>query len=268
MAIITISRESYSWGNTIAEKAAAELGYSTMNREALIDASKLFNIPEIKLAKAIHDAPSILERFTYGKERYMSYINAALLKHVQKDNIVYHGLAGHFFMKGISHVLKVRIIADFEDRVNNEMARENIPREQAVQQLKKDDLERVRWSQSLYGIDTHDSSLYDLIIHIKSLTVDDAVELICTAARLKQFQATEESQKMLNDLVVAATVKAEVVEKIPHGIVTCTSGDILIQVKDQPDITDKLVEDIEKTAKGIDGVRSVNVEIKPVKYRD
>jgi hypothetical protein len=78
MAIITITRGSYSRGKEVAEKLAQELGYECISREILLEASEEFNIPEIKLVRAIHDAPSILERFTQGKERYVAYIRAAL----------------------------------------------------------------------------------------------------------------------------------------------------------------------------------------------
>ena len=128
MSIITISRGSYSRGKEVAEKLAQALGYECISREILLEASEKFNIPEIKLVRAIHDAPSILERITYGKERYVAYLRAALLKHVQKDHVVYHGLAGHFFLQGIPHVLKVRIIADLEDRVQEEAARKHLGR--------------------------------------------------------------------------------------------------------------------------------------------
>lgn len=69
----------------------------------------------MKLTRAVHDAPSILERFVQGKERYVAFIQASLLKYLKEDKIVYHGLAGHFFVTGVSHVLKVRIIADMEE---------------------------------------------------------------------------------------------------------------------------------------------------------
>ena len=129
MSIITISRGSYSRGKDVAEKVAQALGYECISRDILIEASEQFNIPEIKLVRAIHDAPSLLDRFGHGKERYVAYFRAALLKHVQRDNVVYHGLAGHFFLMGIPHVLKVRIIADIEDRIKEEMKRENISAE-------------------------------------------------------------------------------------------------------------------------------------------
>ena len=188
MSIITISRGSYSRGKEVAEKVAEALGYECISREILLEASEQFNIPEIKLVRAIHDAPSILERFTYGKERYVAYLKAALMKHVQKDNVVYHGLAGHFFLQGIPHVLKVRIVADLEDRIAEEMKRENISAAEARHILKKDDDERRRWSIQVFGVDTWDPMLYDMVLHIKSIKVDDAVELILQAAKLSLLQ--------------------------------------------------------------------------------
>ena len=88
------------------------------------------------------------------------------MKHFQKDNVVYHGLAGHFFVRGISHVLKVRIIADLEERIRLEMEREGISEKEALHILKKDDKERKKWSKHLYGIDTWDPSLLKLFISL------------------------------------------------------------------------------------------------------
>ena len=145
MAIITISRGSYSKGKEVAERAAELLGYSCISRDLLVEASEQFNIPEIKLVRALHDAPSILERFTYGKEKYLAYVESAFLKHAQKDNMIYHGLAGHFFLTGVQHVLKVRVLADIEDRVRLETEREKIQPEEARHVLVKDDQERRQW---------------------------------------------------------------------------------------------------------------------------
>jgi cytidylate kinase len=215
MPIITISRGSYSRGKEVAEKLAQKLGYRCISRDILLEASEQFNIPEIKLIRAIHDAPSILERFTHGKERYVAYLRSTLLKHVQKDNVVYHGLAGHYFLQGIPHVIKVRIMADLEDRIQEEMRRENISAEEARFILKKDDDERRRWGIQVYGVDTWDPMLYDMVLHVKALTVDDAVDLIFKAAQLPHFQATSESQRLMDDMVRAAGAEAALVEKSP-----------------------------------------------------
>ena len=206
MSIVTISRGSYSKGKEVAENVAQRLGYECIARDAIIDASKEFNIPEIKLIRAIHDAPTILERFNYSKEKYLAYLQVAMLQRFKKDNVVYHGLGGHFFVRDISHVLKVRIIADMEDRVKLEMEREGISKKEALRILTNDDKERRKWSQYLYGIDTWDPSLYDLVIHIKRLSTDDAADIICHAVGLEKFKTKPESQKALNNLLLTARI--------------------------------------------------------------
>ena len=201
-----------------------------ISREVLIEASEMFNIPEINLVRAIHDAPSILDRFSHGKERYVAYIRAIFLRHVQKDNVVYHGLAGHFFLQEIPHVLKVRIIADMEDRVREEMKRENLSEDKARNILKKDDDERRKWGLTLYGIDTTDSRLYDIVLKIKTITVDDAAKFILETLERPLFKTTPESQKILDDLVLAAQIEALLVNEFPKVKVVTNNGSADIHI--------------------------------------
>ena len=53
MSIITINRGSYSRGKQVAEKLALKLGYECISRDILLEASEEFNIPEIKLIRAL-----------------------------------------------------------------------------------------------------------------------------------------------------------------------------------------------------------------------
>ena len=207
MAIITISRGSYYRGKEVAEKLAQKLGYDCISREILLEASEEYNISEIKLIRAIQDAPSILERFTRQKEKYVAFIRAALLKHVQKDNVVYHGLFGHFFLQDIPHVLKVRIVGDLEARVADEVKREGISADKAREIITRDDEERRKWALYLYGADAWDATLYDLVIHLKTISVDDAVSLISNVLELPGFQTTPQSQEAIDSLVEAARME-------------------------------------------------------------
>ncbi|MFZ0945333.1 MAG: cytidylate kinase-like family protein [Syntrophobacteraceae bacterium] len=260
MAIITISRGSYSKGKEVAETVAQKLGYECYAREVILEASKEFNIPGIKLVKAVHDAPSILERFSYGKEKFIAYFQAALLKCLQRDNVVYHGLAGHFYVKGVSHVLKVRIIAEMKERIQIVMDRERISSESALALIKNDDLERRKWSQHLYGIDTSDPILYDLVISVRKMTVDDAADVICNTAQLPAFKTTFESRKAMEDLVLASEAKTALIglkpdiQVIAHdGVVTVGAGDKIVK---NPD----LVQEMERIVGRIPGVKEVNIK--------
>ena len=254
MSIITISRGSYSRGKEVAEKLAQALGYECLSRDILLEASERFNIPEIRLIRAIHDAPSILQRFTYGKEQYVAYIRAALLRHVQKDNVVYHGLAGHFLLQRIPHVLKVRIIADLEYRVAEEMKRENISAGEARRILLKDDEERRKWSLKLYGTDTWDPSLYDLLINIQCIKVDEAVDIIKCAVKGSCFQSTPEGQRLVDEMSLAARIEAALVQEIPSVKVEIKEGEIFINLRGALREDKELMSRVKRLAANIAGI--------------
>jgi len=264
VTIITISRGSYSKGKEIAEKVAERLGFRLSSRDVLLEASEEFNIPEVKLVRALHDAPSILGRFTYGRERYVAFIRKAFLDHVREGKVVYHGLAGQFFVRGVDHVLKTRIIADCEDRVRLEMEREGIDQQTALKILKKDDAERRKWSMSLYGIDTTDPLLYDLVLHIRKFSVEDAVDLICHAAKMPHFAPTPESRKALDDLVLAATVKVAIVKDWPHVQVAADDGRVVIHAKATLVQEDAIASQITALVEKVPGVKEVRVGVRPI----
>lgn len=212
MSIVTIARGSYSRGKEVAERLAKKLGYECISREIILEASREFNIPEIKLIRALHDSPSIFSADSAA--RYVIYYRSAILRHARNDNIVYHGLAGHFFLKDIPHVLKIRINADMDTRVKEEMERENISAQEALRILKNDDEERRKWGLQIYGTDTWDSRLYDMVINISTLTIEDTVEVISSILQKPRFQSTPESKKMVTDMALSAKKQAGVMKSI------------------------------------------------------
>lgn len=268
MSIITISRGCYSRGKEVAEKVAQRLGYACISREILVKSSDEFNTPEIKLRRALHDAPSILDRFTYGKERYLAYIQSTLLDYALKDNLVYHGLAGHFILKGIKHMLGVRILANLEDRVQLEMEREKISRDEAVKIITKDDHERRQWSLRIFGVDTWDPNLYDLVLHIDKITADDAVNMICHTVELPQFKTTSEAEKTAKDLAIAARVKARLVTLIPNVTVSASDGTVYVEATVGLTEESQLGEEATDLSLSVPGVKEVKIHMTPVGIYD
>jgi cytidylate kinase len=264
MAIITISRGSYSRGKEIAEKVAAKLGYECISRDLLLEVSKEHNIPELKLVHAIHDAPGILDRLNHKEEKYIAFIKLALLNHLKEDNVVYHGLAGHFFVKDIPHALKVRVLADMEDRVRLEVERKGIDEDEARRILEKDDHERREWSKALYGIDTADSSLYDLVVHIKQLTVDDAVDMICDTVSKEQFKTTPESQRMIEDLALSAALKKALIEVDPDMAVCVDNQVAYVETQAAIAAEGQVVKEIREITDTFDGISDVKITCHPI----
>jgi cytidylate kinase len=232
MAIITISRGCFSHGKQIAECVAEKLGYKCISQEILLQASAFFQVPETKLFESLHDAPGLLERLTHVRQHFIDGFQAMLLEQVVKDNVVYHGFAGQIFLGGISHVLRVRVNADMEERIKLLQSRQQLDREQAQRHIEREDQVRAEWYRTFYRIDMHDPSLYDMVLHIGRLSIDDACDIICRTASKDGFKATAASQAALADLALEDHVKV-LLEEICKARVKCKDGIVHIRVAGQ-----------------------------------
>jgi cytidylate kinase len=206
MPIITISRCSYTYGKKVAESVAETLGYTCISREELLDASHEFNMPGMKL---VRELPIILDQTVFNKHRYIAYIRSALLKHLAKGKVVYHGFCGHIFLKDFDHVLKVQITADLEDRVKIVMDRDGFSRNEALLFIKTMDDARKKWCQNLYKIDLSKINQYDISLNISKFPIDKAVDIICETAMSERYKITEESRGAMNELLCAADARTE-----------------------------------------------------------
>ncbi len=56
----------------------------------------------------------------------------------------------------------------------------------------------------LYGIDTNSTELYDIVLQIDNLGVDNAVDFLYGVAKRPCFQTTPESQKKLKEMLASA----------------------------------------------------------------
>ena len=264
MGVVTISRGSYSKGKEIAEKLAEKLEYDCISREILLQASDQFNVKEAKLIRALHDAPSFFSRFKHGKEKFTAFIHEVFLGYIQKDNVIYHGLAGHYFARGIPNVLKVRINSTLEERIKEEMRRENISEEEARHLLIKDDEERRKWGISLYGIDTHNCELYDVVLQIDKMQVNDAVEILFNIANRPCFQTTPEFRMISKDKYLAAKAYSTIVDKFPEAIVKCKDTVVYVSVESDLSQEKKISDQIKVLLENIAEIKEVMVGVIPI----
>jgi len=126
--------------------------------------------------------------------------------------------------------------------------------------------DRGHLGHRLYGIHSWDLKLYDLVIHTKKIPVDFAADTICRTVGVKSFHTTLESQKAVDDLLLAAEAKWALVDLNPHAEVSGHDGSVTVKTiletvssKSQEE-SDKLVGQIEKIVKRIPGIKEVNID--------
>jgi cytidylate kinase len=208
MAIITISRGTFSGGNQLADCLGRQLGYEVLSREVLTAAASRYGVSEPKLAQALERSPGLLDRFLVDRMRYLAFLRAALCEHVARDNVVYHGHAGHLLLQGVRHVLRVRLIAPLTYRTAEVKKRLRLSDSEAEAHIARVDRERERWTRFLYGVDWHDPKHYDLVVNLEHVEIAEACAAVVAVAGSPRFQADAESRQAMTDWLVASRVRA------------------------------------------------------------
>jgi cytidylate kinase len=208
MAIVTISRGTFSGGQSLAECVAAKLGYRCLPRVVLYEAASRYGVSEDNLSDAITEAPGLSDRWGSEKARYLACARAALINEVKNNDVVYHGLAGHLLLQGVPSVFRVRVIADMESRIQAAMERGLVTRADAIQLIRTADDKRARWTRFLYRVDWTDPSLYDMVINLHHIGLPSACELVAATASSPRYATTPETQVIMNDMVLGSHVRA------------------------------------------------------------
>jgi cytidylate kinase len=261
MSIITISRGSFSGGKTLAECLARKLGYRCLDRDVIVERAAAYGVSQNDLRDALEKPPRFLDRFRHERYLYLALIQSALTEEVRAGRAIYHGLAGQLLLRGGHPLLRTRIVAPMERRIEAVQERLKYSRKDAIAHIKKVDGDRRKWTHFLYGVDWEDPSLYDIVINLENLDMDEACRVITSLALEKRFETTPESQRRMNDLAIASRVRADLA-------INSSTSDLELDVFAHDGavaITGKLattdqIDEVKRVASAVSGVVSVNLE--------
>jgi cytidylate kinase len=232
VSIITISADAYSNGRELAESVARELGCACIDEEIFSSASEMFDVPEEKLIQTLKRGTTVFDRFSAKKQKYIAYLEAALTKQMLSPDLVYHGFIGFPWFQKVSHLLKVRIIANSEDRISMAMKAHKLQgKVEAQDRIYKEDEGLKHWVKSTYGIDISDSSLYDLVInigHMEAEDAEDATETIVIAAKHKKFQPMTYSLNCIQNIALSCRIKAKFIDIDPKMEIKSDRGTVYV----------------------------------------
>jgi cytidylate kinase len=233
MAIITISRGTMSGGKKLAEMLAEKLGYRCVSREVIVKAAHEYGVPDSELFNAVQKSLSVFQKLSFDRERYLDFIQASLCEYAKNDNLIYHGNAGHFLLQGVSHVLRVRLVAELSYRVKAAMEQLRLPEKEAIKYIEQVDKERIKWTHFLYGKDWSSPELYDIVFNLGGTDLDFVCDMTAHAVKHPQFQATPESIQAMNNLLTASRVRAALADiqniRLDRLVIRADGGTVTLQ---------------------------------------
>ncbi len=262
MSVITISRGSFSGGKTLAECLAVKLGYRCVGREAIVERAAASGVSQEDLLDALLKPPGFLERFQHKRYQYLALFQAALAEEVKNGKVVYHGNAGHLMLKGVPAVLRIRIIAPMEMRLAMVQERLKLTGNEALDYIQKMDEGRRKWTQFLYGVNWEVPALYDLVLNLEHMDIEEACKAISALTQTRRcFELSPECRAQLEDLAVASRVRANLAmnPSTSHLEVEVNAKGGHVSVRGKVTETGEL-DEVRGVALAVPGVKGLNLD--------
>lgn len=263
MPLIALSAMSHLPAGDLAAQLAQNLGFSLVDEAFLEEVASRFGLEAAKLRTALGHSQAWRRQSPLLRARLLAYLQAALLERLEQGRVVSSGLAAHLFVRGVSHLLKVRLIADTGDRLALLAQEQGLGQVKAHKLLADRDQARRRWSQEVCGEDESAPGLYDLVLNLSRVDPDQAVRIIADTASTRRFQPMTFSQDLLRDQALASRVRAELLRLDPEVRVSAGQGRIWVRTLAVKRQQDQRVRALTALARGVAGVSELEVQVLP-----
>jgi cytidylate kinase len=269
MAVITISREMGTGAYHIAEELARKLKYTLVDGERISACAPKYGLAPDMLQMVDEKPPSYITAEDRKRAAALNTVELILLDFARKGNVILYGRGGQDLMKGCGNVLRLRFIADFEERVERFAEREWIDPDLARSMIRRSDHQRGgfihfyfdRWWDNPLG--------YDLTFNTSRLSQDIIVDSIVAASKDPSLKDAEKGATGIIDNTIlmkkieTALLNAPSLDYRPFKIVAEKGKVILsgyIASEEEKKTALKIVESIK-------GVKSVEADIQVVNYK-
>ena len=269
MAIITISREMGSGGIPIAHKVAEKLGYQLIDGETIMEAAAAYGLSPEAVEQADEKPPHFVDSLDSKQSLDLHLIELIILEAALKGDVVIYGRGGQDLLKDINSVLRTRIIAPFEARVERWSEREWLDPDRARYLVRKSDQQRAGFIKYYFDRDWEDSVHYDLTINTERLSEDMAVQIICNSIKDENLEGIKaSSKKILSDLILRKRVEIAILSAndIDAYLLEISVEDGTVTLSGQVH-SNAEKKSAEAQARSVKGIKNVKNKIGVVEYR-
>ncbi len=191
-AVITISRETGTGGSEIANRLSSALKMDVMDNEIIEYVAESANISK-KVIESLDEKEvsrrdawiaSFFESKHLWPDQYLDHLTKIIATIGRYGNTIIVGRGAHYILPP-EKVFRVRLVAPLENRIARVIETRKMTRKEAEKYVLKTDNDRQAFIRKYFHMDITDPSHYDLVINMRIITVEGAVEAI-QAAFLKR----------------------------------------------------------------------------------
>ncbi len=270
MAVITMSREMGTGAYHIATEIAKKLKYTLIDGQRISMLASQYGLTPELLQLVDEKPPAYITAEDRKRAAALNAIELIILDLARKGNAIVYGRGGQDLLQGCKNVLRLRFIADFEERVERFAEREWIDPDMARSLIRRSDHQRGGFIHFYFDRDWRNPNNYDMIFNTSRLSENTIIDCIVAAAK-------EPSLKDADKTSVATIDSLIMVKKIETALLSAPSLEdyrpfTISFDKGVVNLGGHIVSEAQKNAavnivKSLKGVTSVINDIQIVNYK-
>jgi cytidylate kinase len=210
MPLIAITREMGSLGKDVARGLGEALGVPVVYHEVIDHLADRMRVRKSHVIRLIDGTAGLLERLTADKTS-LSLFTADEIFGIatQGRGAVIRGWGATHLLRDVPHAVCIRVCAPFEVRKKRMMERLASEDENVIaEEIRANDEAHAAIVRRHFDLRWTDPENYDVVLNTKRVQVDECIEEVLSLVRSPQFAETEGTRQRLEDLALAARVRA------------------------------------------------------------
>lgn len=218
MAIVTLTRQSGSFGDEIGMLIARRLGYTFFDKHEIERRIIAKGLPKEEFIKYDERKPTFLARYAKNRDRYLNFLSSVVLEIAKEGNCVIIGRGAFLFLRDVPNHIALRFVAPFEERIKHMMELKNIETEKTAQLLlEKSDKRKVAFYKSCFKYDLNSYDFIHASINTGMTHPDMVAEMVVAGINNNITPEIEEAGKQrVSELILAQEMANKLI--FEHGL--------------------------------------------------
>ena len=210
MPMIAMTREMGSLGKDVATGVAARTNRKVVYHEIIEPIANKMRLRKSHVERFLEGRSGIWERLTTDRTSLSIFTADETFRFLRDGTTgVIRGWGAAHLLKNIPHVIRIRVCAPLETRIQRMMERLGTDNRETVEnEIQLSEEAHTAITRRHFGVNWRDPENYDLVLCTERLSVDECVEEVECMLRKKSFQETPESLRMVENLAVEWSVRA------------------------------------------------------------
>jgi len=210
MPVIAITREMGSLGKDVAQGVAESLGLPVIYHEVIDHLADRMRVRKSHVIRLLDGSAGLLERLSADKTSLAVFTADEIFGLAASGKgAVIRGWGATHLLRGVPHAVCVRVCAPFDVRRSRMMQRLATDDGEAVAgEIRANDEAHGAIMRRHFDLQWTDPENYDVVLNTQRVTVGECVAEVLALAKAPQFAETDDSRRKLDDLALAARVRA------------------------------------------------------------